>query len=168
MSPEPAELFERVETHAQIAAVVSLAREIWVPHYVPLIGAAQVDYMLERYQSPAAIERQIRDEGYEYYVARGTAYLAIAPNHPRPGVAHLSKIYVHPAKQREGWGRAVMALAEQRCRDLSCRELWLTVNKGNTGSIAFYERLGFRKTGALVMDIGEGYVMDDWRMAKTL
>ncbi|MDD3441568.1 MAG: GNAT family N-acetyltransferase, partial [Kiritimatiellae bacterium] len=54
------------------------------------------------------------------------------------------------------------------CAELGCRELWLTVNKHNTGSIAFYERMGFRKTGALVTDIGHGFVMDDWRMAKEI
>ena len=62
--------------------------------------------------------------------------------------------------------RAMAAQAEARCAELGCRELWLTVNKHNTGSIAFYERMGFRKTGALVTDIGHGFVMDDWRMAK--
>lgn len=44
-------------------------------------------------------------------------------------------------------------------------ELWLTLNKHNAGSIAFYEKMGFRKTEALVTDIGGGFVMDYWRMA---
>ena len=47
-------------------------------------------------------------------------------------------------------------------------ELWLTVNRNNAGSIAFYERAGFRKTNELVTDIGAGFVMDDWRMAKSV
>jgi hypothetical protein len=28
--------------------------------------------------------------------------------------------------------------------------------------------MGFRKTNPLVTDIGGGFVMDDWRMAKTI
>ena len=56
---------ERVETPSQIAAVAELARETWMQHYVPLIGAAQVEYMLARFQSAEAIARQIAAEGYE-------------------------------------------------------------------------------------------------------
>ena len=40
------------------------------------------------------------------------------------------------------------------------------MNRNNLESIAFYERIGFRKTEKLVTDIGGGYVMDDWRMEK--
>ena len=61
-----------------------------------------------------------------------------------------------------------MEFAAARCAELGCRELWLTVNRNNTGSIAFYERMGFRKTDELVTDIGNGFVMDDWRMARAL
>ena len=60
----------------------------------------------------------------------------------------------------------MLELAEQRARELGCTELWLTVNRHNAATIAFYERMGLRKTQELVQDIGHGYVMDDWRMAK--
>ncbi|NCA83730.1 MAG: GNAT family N-acetyltransferase, partial [Opitutae bacterium] len=57
---------ERVESAEPIAAVAALAREIWTQHYVPIIGAAQVEYMLEKFQSAEAIARQLAGEGYEY------------------------------------------------------------------------------------------------------
>ena len=158
---------ERVETPAQIAAVARLAREIWTAHYVPIVGQGQVDYMLGKFQSEPAIARQLSSEGYEYYLAPELGYLALVPN-PAAGTALLSKIYVKRDTRRTGQGRAMIEFAEHRCRELKCRKLWLTVNKHNTGSIAFYERLGFRITGPLLQDIGNGYVMDDWRMAKTI
>ena len=80
----------------------------------------------------------------------------------------LSKIYVKEDRRGTGLGRALVEFAEKRAGELGCRELWLTVNRRNAGSIAFYERMGFRKTDELVTDIGGGFVMDDWRMAKTL
>jgi len=48
------------------------------------------------------------------------------------------------------------------------RKLWLTVNKENAVSIAFYERIGFTTQEAMVTDIGEGFVMDDYRMVKVI
>lgn len=158
---------ERVESRAQMAAVAELARETWTQHYVPIIGAAQVEYMLEKFQSAEAIARQIGAEGYEYYWAPGAGYLALVPD-AGAGSVMLSKIYVKTERRGTGLGKALVEFAEARCEELGCRELWLTVNKDNAGSIAFYERMGFRKTGRLVTDIGGGYVMDDWRMAKAI
>lgn len=78
----------------------------------------------------------------------------------------LSKIYVREDHRRTGLGRILVEWATTRSAQLGCRELWLTVNKHNASSIAFYERMGFAKTGPLLTDIGGGFVMDDWRMAK--
>ena len=157
---------ERVERPDQIAAVAALARETWTQHYVPIIGAAQVEYMLAKFQSTEAIARQIAAEGYEYYLAPGAGYLALVPDPAKKSLL-LSKIYVKAAARGTGLGRALAEFAERRCSELGCNELWLTVNRNNLGSIAFYERMGFRKTQTLVTDIGGGYVMDDWRMAKS-
>ena len=156
---------ERVASPEQIAAVAALARETWTQHYVPIIGAAQVEYMLAKFQSAEAIARQIAAEGYEYYLAPGAGYLALVPDPAKKSLL-LSKIYVKASARGTGLGRALAEFAERRCCELGCNELWLTVNRNNAGSIAFYERLGFRKTQTLVTDIGGGYVMDDWRMAK--
>ena len=158
---------ERVASPEQIAAVAALARETWTQHYVPIIGAAQVEYMLAKFQSAEAIARQIAAEGYEYYLAPGAGYLALVPDLARKSVM-LSKIYVLASRRGTGAGRAMVEFAERRAAELGGAELWLTVNKHTAGSIAFYERMGFRKTEALVTDIGGGFVMDDWRVAKTL
>ena len=47
-----------VTTQAQIATVAEIARTVWHATYDPLLPPGQVDYMLEKYQSPAAIRAQ--------------------------------------------------------------------------------------------------------------
>ena len=42
------------ETSAQIIEVADLANTIWTEHFTPLIGSAQVYYMLEKFQSVVA------------------------------------------------------------------------------------------------------------------
>lgn len=158
---------EQVRNLEQITAVSELAREIWTQHYVPIIGAAQVGYMLAKFQSAEAIARQIMGEGYEYYLAPGAGYLALVPD-PANTSMLLSKIYVKADRRGTGQGRAMVEFAEKRCAALGDGELWLTVNRNNAGAIAFYERLGFEKTNEQVTDIGGGFVMDDWRLAKKI
>jgi ribosomal protein S18 acetylase RimI-like enzyme len=46
--------------------------------------------------------------------------------------------------------------------------IWLTVNKNNSPSLAWYLRMGFANAGPTIQDIGEGYIMDDFRLEKGL
>jgi len=160
----------RVQTREQISDIVNLAREIWTDHYVPIIGREQVDYMLDRFQSEAVITAQLA-EGHEYYIVshdgHGVGYLAVVPDEAAGGLM-ISKIYVRRAGRGQGFGRAMLGLAEDICRERGLMSLWLTVNKNNSLAIAWYSRMGFRNMGSTVQDIGAGFVMDDYRMEKTI
>ena len=54
---------------------------------------------------------------------------------------------------------------EREARKRGLNSLWLTVNKGNP-AVSTYQQWGFRIAAAIVMDIGGGFVMDDYRMEK--
>jgi ribosomal protein S18 acetylase RimI-like enzyme len=152
----------------QIQTVANLARDIWTEHYTPIIGRAQVDYMLERFQSVAAITSQLA-HGCHYVLIHhaGVAggYLAFIPE-PETRSLMISKIYVRSATRSLGLGCRLMAYAEEQARQRQLATLWLTVNKHNTASIAWYRKRGFTEVRELVQEIGGGFVMDDYRMEK--
>lgn len=161
--------FVPVTTRAQFAVVAGLAREIWDEYYVPLIGRAQVDYMVSKFQSSGAMAGQVR-EGYEYFLTerdgRSIGYCAVQPQ-PADNSLFLSKLYLLRDARGAGTGRVCMEFIEQLARSRGLTLLWLTVNKGNP-AVQAYERLGFRIAADLVIDIGGGFVMDDFRMEKLL
>ena len=158
----------KVREATQIEAVADLAREIWNEHFVSIIGQAQVDYMLSRFQSAAAIREQIA-AGYEYYLVSDggqyAGYFALVPARTESS-AQLSKIYVRRAQRGRGLGKGIMAFVNQYCVERGIGRLWLTVNRHNAGSIAFYEHMGFTRAESLVQEIGHGFVMDDYKMVK--
>lgn len=159
-----------VHTEEQIADVARLAREIWEEHYVPIIGQAQVDYMLDKFQNERAISEQLA-HAYEYYVivsdGENAGYVAVVP-HPGKATLMISKIYVKQAARSRGLGKEMLAFVEDLCRQRGIGKVWLTVNKNNEHSIAWYSRMGFTNAGPIVQDIGGGFVMDDFRMEKDL
>ena len=161
--------FVPVTTPAQFAVVAGLAREIWDEYYVPLIGRAQVDYMVSKFQSSGAMAGQVR-EGYEYFLTerdgRSIGYCAVQPQ-PADNSLFLSKLYLLRDARGAGTGRVCMEFIEQLARRRGLTLLWLTVNKGNP-AVKAYERLGFRIAADLMIDIGGGFVMDDFRMEKPL
>jgi GNAT superfamily N-acetyltransferase len=156
-----------VASAEQVALVARLAREIWEEYYVPIIGRAQVDYMVAKFQTAEAMQAQI-DEGYEYFLIhlqdRPVGYLAIRHDAPEARI-FISKLYVLAAQRKSGAGRQSLDFVESIARERGATQLWLTVNKGNP-SVRAYERLGFHIAEAIVMDIGGGFVMDDYRMEK--
>ncbi|QHI70572.1 GNAT family N-acetyltransferase [Tichowtungia aerotolerans] len=160
----------KVETPEQIADTAELAREIWTKHYIPIVGQALVDYMLENFQSEHAIESQLT-AGYEYYLIiqnnENAGYIALVPN-PEANELMISKLYVSKSVRGQGLGQTMLQFAEDICRERGLTTLWLTVNKNNAGSIKWYIRSGFRNAESIVQDIGNGFVMDDYRMEKTV
>lgn len=159
------------EDHEQdLILVEDLARKIWKEHYTPIIGAEQVRYMLDTFQSAAAIAQQIR-AGFRYYLFLEhdilAGYLGYVRQGDFPGL-QLSKLYVLQEYRGRGLGRAGLELVQEHCLQQDLDLIWLTVNKYNTRSIAWYKRMGFEHVCSLVSDIGAGFVMDDYKLQKQL
>ena len=162
--------FIKVHSQQEITDVSMLAQEIWQEHYVPIVGQAQVDYMLEKFQSEEAINSQLSDR-YEYYSvgydAQPIGYMSLLPNHDDNSLM-ISKIYVKKSRRGSGLGKQMLTFTETLCKQRKIKHLWLTVNKYNTHSIKWYLRMGFTNKEAMVQDIGAGFVMDDFRMEKCI
>ena len=157
---------EKVSTEAQIETVARLAFEIWNQHFTPIIGEAQVDYMVEKFQSKRAISEQI-EQGYSYYLIRTDGdYIGYTGICPKDDELFLSKLYLRASQRGKGYGRKVVEFLEDLARDKGLGKITLTVNKNNTDTIKAYEKFGFVNLGVLVQDIGNGFVMDDYKMEK--
>ncbi len=165
--PEPVSIIV-ASAHKDIETIEKLAREIWESHYTPIIGAAQVKYMLDHFQSRAAIESDIQ-KGYVYSLAywngKPCGYSAIRFD---ADALFLSKLYVLKTFRGKGIARAMLSAAEAAAKQQGKPCIRLTCNKRNTGSLEAYARLGFMRTADIVTDIGGGFVMDDFVMEKRL
>jgi len=159
---------EPAATHSDIQIIAHLAHEIWTEHYTPIIGSAQVEYMIEKFQSVAAIKEQIGD-GVEYHLVRyqgdSAGYISA---YKKKESLFLSKIYVLSSLRGKGIGKTMMNFISERAHQLSCENITLTVNKYNTNSINAYKRMGFLIVEPIVIDIGNGFIMDDYLMKKAL
>ena len=156
-----------VNSPALYQACAALAAKIWRAHYIPLIGAEQVQYMLETVQSAAAIEQSIVD-GCQYFLLRDNADIDIGycAYEQRDDHCFLSKLYLDADQRGSGYGAAALALVEEATRACGNQRICLTVNKDNLASIAWYERRGFQRIDDICIDIGNGYVMDDYLLEK--
>ena len=85
--------FQSVHTSEAVEQVAALAEEIWTEHYAAILSVEQIRYMVDKYQSAPAIEEQLTDKHYHYYlvIAAGKAvgYVGIQPE---DGRLFLSKL----------------------------------------------------------------------------
>ncbi len=156
---------KKISKAIDILEVSNIAHNVWREHYSGIIYGEQIEYMLDKFQSPAAIEKAIA-EGYEYYLMRrigvNVGYIGLKPNDP-PRKLFLSKIYVLSEYRGKGLAYDAVLQLKEMCAQKRFDTIWLTVNKENP-SIKRYEKMGFCITESITTDIGGGFVMDDFIM----
>lgn len=158
-------------TDADLSAIAELAGVVWRRHYPGIITVDQIDYMLARGYALDALRRFITEEGAGLdlaYLGERLAGFAAYYRADAPHELKLDKLYVHNDFHGQGVGRALIASAESAAIAQRRTTLILNVNKRNLKAIRAYERAGFAIRESVVVDIGGGFVMDDYVMAKRL
>lgn len=162
--------YQKTDSDPAVKIVEFLAREIWPEYYTPIIGSAQVDYMLDHFQSAAAIQEQIKGGHVYYLIMYGripTGYLSVLPE-PEKGALFLGKLYISSLYRGQGFGVQTLNFVEKTARGAGLSKITLQVCKKNASAISFYEHCGFRIAGPVFKDIGGGFAMDDLILEKNV
>ena len=158
-------------SETDLPAIARLVGVIWRAHYPGIISAEQIDYMLAKMYSLETLREEIRLRAIRYErLLVGEEFAGFASHGPteQPKLFKLHKIYLHPAWHGRGLGSLLLRHCEREACKLGADRLVLTVNKRNSKAIAAYQRNGFSITDSVVVNIGGGFVMDDYVMAKGL
>ena len=159
----------QAKTDSEIQDIAILANEIWHQHFIPIIGEAQVEYMVEKFQSYPAIKSQIENDGYEYYqIFSGHTMAGYTGIHQENSALFLSKLYIKKDFRGQHLATKALDFLIQLCKERRLGKIWLTCNKYNSNTLAVYDHLGFVITDEQVADIGNGFVMDDYILTYTV
>ena len=159
-------------TTTEIPLIQQLSREIWNKVYPTIISQKQIDFMLDMMYSEDALQKQMKEMSHHFIllyfdgIPVGFASYSIK-SFQEPEVIRLNKLYLQPEYHGKGLGRAIMDYIIQQAKLLAGSLLELNVNKYNP-SVAFYKRQGFSIASETLLDIGNGYIMDDYIMTLPL
>lgn len=161
---------KKVKYYPELCEVAGLAEKIWHECFTEIISAGQIDYMVEKFQSIAAMTDQIENQGYTYLAVRDNGelcgYIGVKPE--SDDRFFLSKLYLRADKRGKGIASEMLKRVFDEARSQGKKRVYLTVNKHNDHAVAFYKKTGFVIADTAVTDIGSGYVMDDFIMEYTL
>jgi ribosomal protein S18 acetylase RimI-like enzyme len=154
-----------------LPSIAALAGVIWRACYRGIISDEQIEYMLKRMYSIETMRDEILREAIRYErLVIEEEFVGFASYGPagQAETFKLHKLYLHPDRQGRGLGSLLLRHCEREARQAGARWLTLNVNKRNTRAIDVYQKGKFRITESVVVDIGGGFVMDDFVMAKEL
>jgi diamine N-acetyltransferase len=154
-----------------IDTIQQLAEAIWPQAYGTIISAAQLRYMLDLIYSKTALTAQI-EKGHQFILAtENNEAIGFASFSQKNDIEfttfRLHKIYVLSNVPTKGIGSFLLSYVCNESKTQGAIQLELNVNKYNP-AMQFYVKKGFTVIKGEVIDIGEGYVMDDYVMVLSL
>ena len=139
-------------------AIQAVARETWEATYANIIRPEVRASFVDGGYSPQNLRQSISPERQDnwFWVAEAVSatpeIIGFAEVYLRPTIApdaELTRIYLRPAWQNKGIGKALLEALIQELRalrpGLRPPRLWLSVAAENSPAIAFYERRGFQR-----------------------
>ena len=153
-----------------VIIVHHLAHEIWPHTYGEILSKEQLNYMLDWLYDINTLQEKVQT-GYLFYLLKENGvpkgFMALEPNYPDAGYLRMHNLYVKPEQQKKGLGRALVNHAIDIAFDLDLRRVHLNVNRFNK-SLGFYKHVGFEVIGEEDIDIGKGYLMEDYILELNL
>lgn len=148
----------------------SLAKSIWNVAYATILSKDQIKYMLHEMYSREAITEQIAIKGHKFLLlslgGKDIGFASYELNY-RSAVTKVHKLYVLPEIQRKGAGKILLNFIERQAKNNNNEAVQLNVNRYNP-AVNFYLAMGFSKIKEEDIEIGNGYLMEDYIMQKML
>jgi ribosomal protein S18 acetylase RimI-like enzyme len=154
----------------ELNIIRDIAYKTWPVAYGPILSNMQLDYMLEQMYSIEALNKNL-DEGHHFLIAKEhnvpLGFASYILHYPTKGTVRIPKIYVLPETQGKGIGRLLIDEIQIQALKHGAEKISLNVNRFNNAK-HFYEKLGFEVTAEEDIEIGNGYLMEDYIMEKQL
>lgn len=161
----------KIATADDLNIIKELAETIWPICYGEIISKEQINYMLDLIYSPQVLKAQL-EKGHQFIIALeenipiGFASFS-EKSEEETTVFRLHKLYVLTSLHTKGIGSFLLDYVCTQSKKNGAQMLELNVNKYNPAK-TFYYKKGFEILKEEVIDIGNGYVMDDYVMVKQL
>lgn len=154
-----------------IKTIQEITNITWPITYGEILTKEQLDYMLGLFYSEEALAKQIENKEQLFYLISDSestiGFIGIEHNYKNEALTKIHKIYLLPETQGKGYGKIVFESIEKLALENNSAALLLNVNRFNT-ALNFYKKLGFEIKETVDIEIGNGYLMEDYVMGKNI
>lgn len=158
-------------TISDIKQIQNIVHITWPITYGEILSKEQLDYMLDLFYSDEALTLQYNKREQLFYMIyedkTNLGFIGIEHNYSGKALTKIHKIYLLPETQGRGIGKKVIDEIAKLALDNNSKTLVLNVNRFNT-ALGFYKKIGFEVKEEVDIEIGNGYLMEDYVMEKSL
>lgn len=161
-------LFEA--TTQDLKTIQEIAYQTWPATYGKILSKEQLNYMLSQFYSEESLKNNVQN-GHHFLLAKednmALGFVSYEHNYKQEPVTRIHKIYILPQTQGKGIGKLLIDAVEDLAKENHSVALSLNVNRFNK-ALTFYQKIGFEIIGEEDIEIGRGYLMEDYKMEKKL
>lgn len=158
-------------TSSDFPIIQEIAYVTWPHTFRDILSKEQINYMIEMMYSTAALTEQTMQKKHQYLIVKdetkNLGYASYELNYKGLSITKIHKIYILPEAQGKGVGKLLMNTITTVAKENRNTSLSLNVNRDNA-AFDFYRNIGFEKVGEENIDIGDGFLMEDFIMNKKL
>lgn len=144
----------------------TIAHTTWPVVYGEILSKAQIDYMLEKMYSVTTLMDNL-NKGHYFILAEEDSvcwgFASFEHHYLNQKCTRLHKIYLLPETQGKGLGKMLLERIINLAKENHSEIISLNVNRFNK-AYTFYTTMGFEVVAEEDLDIGNGYLMEDYKM----
>jgi GNAT superfamily N-acetyltransferase len=159
----------------EISSIQEIARITWPVAFKDILSKEQLAFMMELMYNENTLNHQIKN-GHEFYLynkdEKPIGFIGIEPNcnstsYTSEKVLKIHKLYILPEFQGQKIGEQLIRFIELRAKELNQEKIILNVNRFNK-ALYFYQKLEFKIIQTVDIEIGMGYLMEDFILEKQI
>ena len=158
-------------TTKDFKTIREIAFATWPVVYAEILSKAQINFMLDSFYSEETLIANLTQKGHHFLVIKENeiplGFASYAHDYLNTNCTRLHKLYLLPETQGKGLGKlmldSIVALAKENKSD----KISLNVNRFNKAFV-FYQKMGFEIVAEEDISIGQGYLMEDYKMELNL
>lgn len=156
---------------SDIKTIQDIAYKTWPITYGEILSEAQLKFMLDLFYSEEALTAQFDNKEQLFYLITEEestlGFIGIEHNYQNGNSTKIHKIYLLPETQGKGIGKTAIEAVEKLALENNSASVILNVNRFNK-AFNFYQKMGFNVIDEVNIEIGNGYLMEDYVMEKTI
>lgn len=149
----------------------TIAKVVWPVTYGKILSQEQLDYMFEMMYSIESLQKQSQIKRHNFIIAYDDftplGFASYEFNCENSNKTKVHKIYILPNLQGKGIGKRIIDYISDEALKQNDKAVFLNVNRYNSAK-CFYEKVGFSIVKEEDIDIGNGYLMEDYVMEKAI
>lgn len=156
-----------IATANDFNTIEKIARQTWPEAYGTFLSAAQLNYMLDAFYSEETLLKNLTEKNHHFLLYKEDGetlgFASYEHYYKDERVTRIHKLYLLPDTQGKGIGKQLIDEVVKLARENQMERLTLNVNRYNKAQY-FYLKYGFEIVKEEDIEIGNGYLMEDYVM----